>query len=158
MDVARLRGNKLPVKFVEKSSDKYVLFVNFFMEAMGNYDFMRYSWTAYRFPFERHVTVVHPDGIDPSETRFEGAVEHEMYHARYIETAWGLVKAYVLSFFPLPIIFSGRWFLEREAYLINIKRGDYTIDEVVRLLWENYGYCWPRFLMRGWYLKRLEED
>jgi len=58
---------------------------------------------------------------------------------------------------PLPVLLSGRWYVEREAYLDEIRRGRKTIDRAVEQLWGfGYLYPWLPFLMRRWFTKQLE--
>lgn len=52
---------------------------------------------------------------------------------------------------PLSIGFAwGRWRVERQPYLINIRRG-MSIDRAVATLWSNYLFCWPKSWMKKWF-------
>jgi len=58
---------------------------------------------------------------------------------------------------PLPVLFSGRWFIERAAYLDGIiKYGD-DVEKCVNTLWDGYLWPWPKPLMRKWFYKKLKE-
>lgn len=136
---------------IPKSESIPMRIVGFFSKS-----FMRDFWTTYRMPFQKEVRITYPDGTDPS--KFPHIIEHEMYHAKNLSTAWGLFKMFWLVWaFPLPIIFSGRWFIERHAYLNDIKHG-YNLEAIVDSLWCNYGLAWPRPLMRRWFKKMLKKE
>lgn len=116
-------------------------------------DFMTRFFTTYRLPFQRG-TIAYPIGFDPM--RYPGVLEHELMHIEQQKTPWGLIKsAFLVSIFPLPVLFSGRWFIEREPYLNDIKKGRRTIDQAVDVLWGSYGWAWPKPLMRKWFEARL---
>lgn len=52
---------------------------------------------------------------------------------------------------PLSIGFAwGRWRVERQPYLIGVRRGR-SIDRVVALLWSDYLLTWPKPLMKKWF-------
>ncbi len=112
-------------------------------------------WTTYRLPFQRQVTITYPpDVADPG--RHEGIVEHEMFHVRQFERFGApLVIILLAGVFPLPLFFSGRWFIERHAYLHDIRSGRLTVERAVDILWKHYGYAWPRPLMRRWFTRQL---
>jgi hypothetical protein len=48
----------------------------------------------------------------------------------------------------------GRWFIEREAYLVQLffatSRAK-EIERIVESLWKNYAWTWPRKWMRRWF-------
>lgn len=124
--------------------------------------FMDEFWTTYRLPGEL-PTITFPDVNDL--TKYDQipswawpVLEHELIHAEDMRSTWGLIKsAFLVSIFPLPVLFSGRWFIERYAYLHGIiKYGD-DVDAVVESLWSGYGFPWPKSLMRKWFNKKLEE-
>jgi hypothetical protein len=109
--------------------------------------FMADVWTTIGKTIYYPITV-----SNPRDPRFEGVVEHEFIHLRQFEK-WGIVLmglAYVCL--PMPFLFSGRWFIEREAYLHDIKTGRLTLEAAVQLLWKAYAYPWPRTLMRKWFV------
>ncbi len=79
---------------------------------------------------------------------------HELVHinqARSWPVLWQL--SYLLI--PVPIGLAWfRWHWEREAYLVDIRMGRLSIEEVVTALWR-YGWCWPKPLMRAHFIRRL---
>lgn len=111
-------------------------------------------WTTYRLPFKKPV-ITYPNDIN-NPMLYPHILEHEIIHVEDMRSPWGLFKSFCLVWLlPLPIFFSGRWFIERKAYLHNIKNHNYEIEWVVDTLWNSYGWCWPKFLMRRWFNKKL---
>jgi hypothetical protein len=81
--------------------------------------------------------------------------EHELIHVRQ-QCGFGLYWSALLYFLlPLPVLFSGRWFVEREAYLVDIVAGAKTVEQAVDILWRSYGYPWPKLLMRKWFDEQI---
>jgi hypothetical protein len=117
--------------------------------------FMARMWTTYRLPFQRCVRITHPVGLF-SPASCDGILEHELVHVAQFRRWWApwLLPLFV-SLLPLPVIFSGRWFVERPAYLCDIRNGRLTLEGVVQLLWSKYGAPWPRPLMRRWFERQL---
>lgn len=146
------------VKLILKKKSRFMRFSAFFLGK----GFMENFWTTYRLPFKGPV-ITYPDSNDIS--KFENipdwavpVLEHEMIHVEDLRSTWGLVKsALLVSVLPLPVLFSGRWFLERHAYLHGmVKYGD-DVDERVEALWNGYFYPWPKSLMKKWFLKKIAE-
>jgi hypothetical protein len=109
---------------------------------------------TYRLPFQSYVRVTHPDLIAPMSR--PDIVEHEMYHVTQFESWWGpWLIPLAASLFPLPVLLSGRWFIERWAYLGDIKAGRLTVEAAAETLWGLYGWCWPKPLMRRWFRGEL---
>lgn len=105
-------------------------------------------------PFRRPV-IGYPVGIDPMLPQWAQIRAHELVHARQ-QRGFGLLGCFLLYFFlPLPVFFSGRWFIEREAYLVDLRAGTRTIDQVVDTLWSQYFFPWPRSWMRDWFDRRV---
>jgi hypothetical protein len=48
----------------------------------------------------------------------------------------------------------GRWFVERTAYLVQVKTPE-DVEWAVSVLWSFYGWCWPKAWMRRWFKERL---
>lgn len=120
-------------------------------------DFQRRWWTTIRFFGQRRSTIAYPAGIRPMAERFAVVRAHELVHAEQQRGTWGLLKSILLYFFfPLPLLFSGRWFVERHAYLVNIRLGALTVEQAVQNLWGSYLYPWPRSLMRKWFEAQVE--
>lgn len=114
-------------------------------------------WMVYRLPFQKRVIITYPPRVrEPWATR---TYQHELYHARHqFAKWWGPWFVPLLAgLLPLPIIFSGRWFIERWAYLEDIKAGRRTVEGAVRILWKMYGKPWPKELMRRWFERKLKE-
>jgi hypothetical protein len=111
-------------------------------------------WTTYRFPFQKQVTISYPDCVvHPEES---DTIKHEIFHVKQFEKWYGpIIVPLFATILPLPILFSGRWFIERQAYLYDIRRGVQTVDSAIDILWNDYGYCWPKSLMRKWFIKQL---
>lgn len=85
-------------------------------------------------------------------------IAHELHHVKQFSTWWGpwlIPLAAVL--FPLPILFSGRWWIERQAYLADIKAGRDTAEGAVTTLWRFYGWPYPKCLMRRWFTAQLNK-
>ena len=90
-------------------------------------------------------------------------IRHELVHReqmlRWKRWGWWLgVFLWQVSYllFPVPFFFAYfRWRCEREAYLVNLSEGRATVDGVVQTLWRNYGFCWPKSLMRKWFEREL---
>ncbi len=124
--------------------------------------FITYFWTTVRV-FGSRPTIYYPTTITLKDDVVMPAsvtpiLEHELVHVEDMRGIWGLIRFALLYFiFPLPIFFSGRWFLERKAYLVNIVKHGYSIDFVVNMLWESYGWCWPRNLMVNWFIQKALE-
>ena len=81
-----------------------------------------------------------------------------MMHANDMRTAGQLARIVVLYFaLPLPIFFSGRWFVERHAYIINILAGELTPTTAADQLWRYYFWPWPRSWMSQWFEAELSK-
>lgn len=118
------------------------------------------DWTTFRWPWQDVVHVYYPKWLvdDPFDARWEPYRVHEFVHAEELKTWWGPWKYLLFSWLlPLPIFFSGRWFIERRAYLKNLLRHDFQVEDVVNVLWYGYGWCWPRSWMRQWFHDRVPE-
>lgn len=111
-------------------------------------------WTTYRLPFQSYVTVTYPDACEvPGASK---TLKHECFHVEQFSPWYGPYLVFLLTLLlPLPVLFSGRWFIERQAYLYDIRRGVQTVDSAIDILWNDYGYCWPKRLMRKWFIKQL---
>lgn len=86
---------------------------------------------------------------------YEHIIRHEMVHAaqaRRLPVLWQL--AYLFPLLPLPCAY-WRWRSEREAYMVNLRAGTHTVEQVVDTLWHRYGWCWPKPWMRKWFAKEL---
>lgn len=121
--------------------------------------FLTRFWTTWRLPFQRAVRIGYPAGMTRSDAAASTVVAHEMHHARQVWPWYG--PLWVLpcaALLPLPVLFSGRWWIERGAYLDDIRDGRITTEQAVDVLWRAYGWCWPRPLMRRWFTAALTAD
>lgn len=140
------------VKFVPKSK-------SWLMRALASvFPRTRDCWTTYRLPGGKAV-IAHPDYVvDPLAHR--RIIEHELVHVKQQASFWGLLKSAIFAtVFPLPVFFSGRWFIERDAYLQEIKNlggTDIAINAAVDTLWDGYLWPWPRKLMYAWFKEQLK--
>ena len=118
--------------------------------------FMTDFFTTYRIPFCSPV-IACPVGVNTARVHLDYAqtMRHEMYHVRQFAPWYGPIWMLLLvALVPLPILWSGRWLVEREAYLSDIRHGA-DLEAVVQVLWHDYGWCWPTPLMRRWFYKQL---
>jgi hypothetical protein len=79
-------------------------------------------------------------------------VAHEFVHL----TQWfrlGAIRFLLLYFvFPLPVFFSGRWWLERDAFLVQIRHFGMTIGEATTAVsGKAYTWCWPKRWILEWF-------
>lgn len=81
---------------------------------------------------------------------YEATIRHELVHiqqARRYPLVWQV--SYLLL--PVPVVLAWcRWRWEREAYLVQLRAGAMTVEEVVSVLWRRYAWPWPRPWMRRW--------
>lgn len=78
-------------------------------------------------------------------------MKHETVHY-WQQKKYGLLPFIAwYAVLPFPVFLSGRYFIERSAYLVDIRAGLRTVDDVVDLLWEKYAMPWPKPLMRRWF-------
>ena len=96
-------------------------------------------------------TIYYPEGLDPFQ--YPVVIEHELVHVKQWERLGSLGFLLLYFILPLPLLFSGRWFLEREAYLKDIEAGELSANHVTYLLWSEYFFSWPKPLMRRWFKK-----
>jgi len=117
----------------------------------------KWMWMTYRLPFQKAVRVTYPvKVVDPYAKKYDRIRSHEFIHAQMCAKWWGpWVTPILASIFPLPIIFSGRWYLERRAYLADIRSAHHTVDSAVNILWRHYWWPWPKPLMRRWFIREL---
>ena len=97
-------------------------------------------------------TVYYPTTVQDPTVHIK-VLEHEQIHIDQYKkyTTPLFLSLYLLL--PLPILLSYfRWKFEREAYLVEIRAGA-PIEAVVDILWNGYGWPWPRVWMRKWFEK-----
>lgn len=113
-------------------------------------------WTTFWVPGDSVPTIWYPTSMTFREAlAHQGTIEHELIHCEQQSTLLGWALTVLAQVFPLPVLFSGRWFVERPAYLYDIEQKRRTIDESVEILWHAYGWAWPRPLMRRWFEREL---
>ena len=139
------------VRFIRKDH-------SFWMRLIGVFSpgFLSDWWTTWRWPFGQ-PTIYYPTRV-ANPARFPDTLEHEGVHVKQQEPWFGpwITILFVLRF-PLPIFFSGRWFIERGPYLLDIRRGRRTIGQVIDAMWNDYLWPWPKPLMRRWFIKELSK-
>lgn len=114
-------------------------------------------WTTWRLPFQRQVRIGYPPGTWQPANRLE-ILSHELVHVAQFEPWWGPWVVIPLALlFPLPVLFSGRWFIERRAYLKDIQSGRHTPESAANTLWRLYGAPWPRAWMVRWFKEHRAE-
>jgi len=114
-------------------------------------------WNTYRLPFCQPVIWVAALRDLPLTDKDAGIIAHELRHVAQCSSFLGLWWTVLLNtILPLPALFSGRWFVERRPYLLDIRNGRKSIDSAVNLLWASYGWCWPKPLMRRWFERHQE--
>jgi hypothetical protein len=118
---------------------------------------------VYRWPGQSWVRVSVPQHWE-TEQQSVGQVlgpdlyAHEAVHIRQFSTRWGpWVVPLLATILPLPVFFSGRWFIERRAFLVDILNGVLTVPQAVAILHSRYGMPWPRSMMRRWFLRELKK-
>ncbi len=142
---------KHDVKLISKADDVLMRIIAFFSPVWNDF------WTTYRLPFGKTRITYSPDTKDPMER--EDMLEHELFHVPQFKPFWGpWFWIPMATIAPLPIVFSGRWFLERHAFLNDIRKGRKTVDRAVRTLWISYMLAWPPPLMRWWFNRQLKKD
>lgn len=123
-------------------------------------------WVTYRMPWMRRARITFPGGLALGAAYAREHAElapwqlsvlaHELHHVAQFKTWWGpWLIPLLVTLLPLPALFSGRWFVERRAYLDDVINGRLTVDDAVAVLWNSYGWCWPRPLMRRWFVDQL---
>lgn len=122
-------------------------------------------WTVIRKPGDGIPTIWVPNSVDYLQYTYThyrnpsiaSILNHELVHVEQQRSWWGVLWTLACMVFPLPVFFSGRWFVERDAYLSDIKTGRRSIDQAVYTLWGKYGMPWPKGRMRAWFEAKLEE-
>ncbi len=119
----------------------------------------RSAWTTWRWPWNEQITIWASAGTSSITMHHIDKIDHELFHCRDLRPRSGPWKIGVLNFLvPLPLVFSGRWFVERWAYLEAVRRGTKTVDSAVDKLFSfTYLYPWPPPLMRRWFKARLKD-
>lgn len=136
-------GPVLLLKFVRKDRSLLMHCLGWVLRPLLGNTFMTSWWTTLGSTIYYPITVQ-----DPAQHHL---VEHESVHAWQFRR-WGWCAMVALTLLvPLPVLFSGRWFVERRAYLVDILGGHCTIEGAVNMLWQSYAWPWPRPWMRRWF-------
>ena len=94
---------------------------------------------------------------NPMAERWSWLRDHELVHADRMRTFLKLLReALFLVAFPLPTGYSGRWFIERWAFLKDIENGKRTPDEAAATLHRDYFNPWPLKAMKKWFWKQTD--
>ena len=142
---------KHDVKLIAKYDSKLMSLIGFFLKS-----FMTDFWTTYRLPWTKPI-ITYPDGTKDPLSHIS-TLEHELIHTDDVRSFLGLLKTFLLYFFvPLPVLFSGRWYVEFPAYLNDITKYNMNVERAVDILWSSYLWCWPKPLMRKKFYKHLKE-
>lgn len=135
-------------KFVRKSDSWWMRIL---VEVLGS-RFASHYWTTIG------DTIYYPIKVhDPHHPRHAQTVKHEMHHIRQFERFGIPLMMLFYLLLPLPVFFSGRWFLERYAYLDDIIAGVISEEKAAKTLWEGYLMPWPKSWMLSWFEKKLDE-
>jgi hypothetical protein len=124
--------------------------------------FLRVYFTTYRKPFGKGIIAI-PDCVNMSRPSWiddwRDILDHELIHVEQQRGPWGLFKSFCLYFlFPLPVLFSGRWYIERDPYLkVDIARGRKSPRSAAEQLWRDYFYPWPKNRMHQWFDAELKK-
>jgi hypothetical protein len=140
------------VRIVSKDDSRLMRFAGFFLK-----DFMTGFWTTLRFPFGK-PTIYTPINARGPEYHYK-IIWHELKHVDQFAPWYGpLIMLIGYTIAPLPIFFSGRWLIERTAYLRDINSGRMTAEQCVDILWRSYFMPWPKSLMLKWFEKNKGRD
>ncbi len=113
-------------------------------------------WMTYRLPFQKQVRITFSTNIQKDLAEKMPTLLHEEVHVEQFSTWYGpWLIPFLILLFPLPVFFSGRWFIERDAYLVDIKAGRTTVNRAVDTLWDRHGWVWPKPWMQKWFRDRV---
>lgn len=146
--------HKHRIRFRPKAGSRLMAAAAYFLGSPFLTDF----WTTIRFPWGPATIYFPTKLVAPNPDRDAAVLEHELVHVAQQRSAWGLFRSTMLYFFlPLPWGLSGRWWIERPAFLLDIQAGRRTVDRAVDLLWNAYLWPWPRRWMRRWFAAQLRQ-
>jgi hypothetical protein len=139
------------IRVIPKTESRLMRAIGWFSE-----DFMKVWWTSYRVPFGPPTITYPSDTKDPYA--FPQVLKHERIHCEQFRPWYAPLWMLLLeTLIPLPIFWSGRWYVERKAYLRDILAGVCCVEEAVQTLWYSYGYVYPKPLMRRYFQKHVRE-
>lgn len=114
------------------------------------------SWTTTRLPGGPPV-IWYPAGVGMPQG-WGSVIDHELHHVRQLAPWWGPWLLALMFVLPLPALLSGRWFIERRAYAREVRRGILSPADAAALLWDNYGWPWPRSWMVAWFERQRDDE
>jgi len=121
--------------------------------------FMNRFVTTYRLPFDPVPTIAIPANFNITHPKWWWLFEHEMVHANDMRGPFQLFRmAFLVAIIPLPIILSGRWYIERDAFWNDIKWGIKSPERVAQMLWDDYFWAWPKKWVIQYYRQRLRNE
>jgi hypothetical protein len=150
----------MTIRFVAKRDSSLMRFLGFLLTWVTP-QFMDQFWTTLG------STIYYPTSvINPRHEKYATIVWHESIHVEQFYTYSWFLMVCAYTFFPLPILFSGRWWIERGAYLVTllceIKENpscniEARVDAIVEMLWSSYAWPWPKKWMKAWFLSQLKD-
>ena len=150
------------MKLAKKSDSRLMRALAFILKPIVP-DFMRDFWTTIG------STIYVPTAYDADtdwgsiawEKRHRTVLAHEAVHMEQAKRLTPVIFTLMYLVFPVPVLFAwGRWRLEREAYLVQLKASENraaTIEWIISTLWTNYAFCWPKPWMRAWFEREAEK-
>lgn len=150
------------VKYISKADSWLMKLAGFFTKIFG-VPFSR-MWTTMgsRIYYPATMAKYPAEGTDGAKAAWiaqhQAIIQHELVHVAQFKrwTIFGVGFLYLI--FPLPVLFSGRWWIERPAYLLDIRSGYRTPQSAAHTLTKSYFYPWPNKWMIDWFLKELTKD
>lgn len=118
--------------------------------------FMSEVWTTF------DENIYYPIGFDDDSEALTAShiINHELVHVKQYKDLGKL--GFLLWYFilPLPFFFSGRWWLERKAYLVDLNyymsigyTKEYSVNMIVKEIDRFYVRPWPKTLMKKWFME-----
>ena len=119
-----------------------------------NREFMDF-WTTIGIKWKQWI--FYPAKIeDPMVDRYAGVREHEGMHCAQFAKYGLLLMGIAYTIFPLPFLWSGRWWIERGPYLNDIRNGRRSVESAADVLWKYYGYPYSKAKMIKWFNDNLD--
>jgi hypothetical protein len=148
----RLMLDCMGVRVIKKSESKLMRFIGKFSRR-----FMTDYITTFRIPGGPPTIAFPDDTANPYEE--EDIILHECVHVVQFRPWYGPYLVLLLvTVFPLPVLLSGRWHIEKRAYLRDIQDGSCSIQSAAEMLWDGYLWPWPKPWMVKWFQKQLKKQ
>ncbi len=143
-------------RLVSKEAVSWMRVLGFLAKLIGNKYFMDDYWTTIG------KTIYYPTSVQPKDIyKHYDVIYHEIVHIKQWKK-WGLLFSVSYMLLPVPFFFAWfRWRWEREAYMETLR---YTYRPlahmrfIVRVLWEEYGWTWPKRWMMKWFKKEVKKE